>query len=493
MNLSIIYRKNKRVLLLLCALFFTFYTKLNAQLDSLGVNAHCIGHFNYYQRLGDFKVLEFNPYVFKAKTSAMEDYLNNNQVPYFFEGTIIGSFILITIFSLVFMLLTKIPIFYRVFLFSLFSLWLTMLNHTRMGDLIVDNPLAWFSVSIGILLLLIRLLHEQITEGLSRRVQIVMGLIFASWIHAIMDGPLVLSIILSTAMVCWYLWESYGLIKIRGKINTILRMPLLIGVVILPTATVFTFYPYNSIYKYTDFLLFIYGLGITALVIYYLTDDMRLREKLAVTNLSLSQELGQKQIEYSEKERHQIVRELQEDLLNRIQMLNHKVSHEGQITKLDRDFSQLLEKTRRYTYQLFPPYVQQLNMLNVFRRELDTQGLKIELSLEINSTDEHILDENTELKRMFLSMFRVFLDAINDYSKHETIRVNIAFDHNGNKSITMQTEGARILPHSEAYDLMSILGGSLSYEHNNATHWIFELPNYESSKADKLMKLMMAN
>ena len=493
MKFSIIYRKNKRVLMLLCALFFTFYAKLNAQWDTLGVNAHCIGHFNYYQRLGDFQVLEFNPYVFVAKTSAMEDYLNNHQVPYFFEGTIIGSFILITIFSLVFMLLTKIPIFYRVFLFSLFSLWLTLLNHTRMGDLIVDNPLAWFSVSIGILLLLIRLLHEQITEGSSRRVQIVMGLIFASWIHAIMDGPLVLSIILSTAMVCWYLWESYGLIKIRGKINTILRMPLLIGVVILPTATVFTFYPYNSIYKYTDFLLFIYGLGITALVIYYLTDDMRLREKLAATNLSLSQELGQKQIEYSEKERHQIVRELQEDLLNRIQMLNHKVSHEGQITKLDRDFSQLLEKTRRYTYQLFPPYVQQLNMLNVFRRELDTQGLKIELSLVINSADEHILDENTELKRMFLSMFRVFLDAINDYSKHEIIRVNIAFDHNGNKSITMQTEGARILPHSEAYDLMSILGGSLSYEHNNATHWIFELPNYESSKADKLMKLMMAN
>lgn len=493
MNISIICCKNKSVLLFFFALFCTLPAKLTAQWDTLGLNAHCIGHFNYYQEFGDFQVLEFNPYIFTAKTSAIEDYLNDHQVSYFFQGTIIGSFILITIFSLVFMLLTKIPIFYRVFLFSLFSLWLTLLNHTRMGDLIVHNPLAWFSVSIGVLLLLIRLLHEQITEGSNRRVRIVLVLIVSSWVHAVLDGPLVLSVVFTTTMVCWYLFESYGLFKVRRKINTILRTPLLLGIIILPTATVFTFYPYNSIYKYTDFLLFLYGLGITALVIYYLTADMRLREKLATTNLSLSQELGQKQIEYSEKERHQIVRELQEDLLSRIQMLNHKVSHEGQNIKLDRDFSQLLEKTRRYTYQLFPPYVQQLNMLNVFRRELDTQGLKIELSLVINSSDEHILDENTELKRMFLSMFRVFLDAINDYSKHEIIRVNIAFDHNGNKSITMQTEGARILPHSEAYDLMSILGGSLSYEHNNATHWIFELPNYESSKADKLMKLMMAN
>ena len=493
MNISIICHKNKSVLLLFVALFFTLPAKLTAQWDTLGVNAHCIGHFNYYQKVGDFQVLEFNPYVFTAKTLAIEDYLNYHQVSYFFEGTIIGSFVLITIFSLVFMLLTKIPIFYRVFLFSLFSLWLTLLNHTRMGDLIVDNPLAWFSVSIGILLLLIRLLHEQITEGSSRRVQIVMGLIFASWVNAIMDGPLVLSIVFTTTMVGWYLFESYGLFKLRSKINTILRTPLLLGIIILPTATVFTFYPYNSVYKYTDFLLFLYGLGITALVIYYLTADMRLREKLATKNLSLSQELGQKQIEYSEKERHQIVRELQEDLLNRIQMLNHKVSHEGQKIKLHGDFAELLEKTRKYTYQLFPPYVQQLNMLNVFRRESETRGLNIEISQDINDVDEHLLEENTELKRMFLSMFRVFLDAIDNFSELEIIRVKIAFDHSGNKSITMQTEGARILPNREAYDLMSVLGGSLSYEQNNATHWVFELPNYETSKPDKLMKLMMAN
>jgi hypothetical protein len=493
MNISIICHKNKSVLLLFVALFFTLPAKLTAQWDTLGVNTHCIGHFNYYQKFGEFKVLEFNPYVFTAKTSAIEDYLNDHQVSYFFEGTIIGAFVLITIFSLVFMLLTKIPIFYRVFLFSLFSLWLTLLNHTRMGALIVDNPLAWFSVSIGILLLLIRLLHEQITEGSSRRVQIVMGLIFASWVNAIMDGPLVLSIVFTTTMVGWYLFESYGLFKLRIKINTILRTPLLLGIIILPTATVFTFYPYNSVYKYTDFLLFLYGLGITALVIYYLTADMRLREKLATTNLSLSQELGQKQIDYSEKERHQVVRELQEDLLNRIQMLNHQVSHQGHDVKLDRDFSDLLEKTRRYTYQLFPPYVQQLNMLSVLHRELDSRGLKVEISQEINSNDEQILDKNTELKRMFLSMFRVFLDAITDYSELENIHIKIVFNRNGSRTIAMQSGGTSIVPNNVAYDLMNILGGRLNHHQNNGTQWVFELPSHERSKADKIMKLMIAN
>ena len=491
MNISIICRKNKSVLLFFFALFCTLPAKLTAQWDTLGLNAHCIGHFNYYQEFGDFQVLEFNPYIFTAKTSAIEDYLNDHQVSYFFQGTIIGSFILITIFSLVFMLLTKIPIFYRVFLFSLFSLWLTLLNQTRMGDLIVHNPLAWFSVSIGVLLFLIRLLHEQITEGSNRRVRIVLGLIVSSWVHAILDGPLVLSIVFNTTMVCWYLLESYGLFKVRSKINTILRTPLLLGIIILPTATVFTFYPYNSIYKYTDFLLFLYGLGITALVIYYLTADMRLREKLATTNLSLSQELGQKQIDYSEKERHHVVRELQEDLLNRIQMLNHQVSHQGQDLKLDRDFSNLLEKTRRYTYRLFPPYVQQLNMLSVFRREVDSRGLNVEISQEINLNDEQILDKNSELKRMFLSIFRVFLDAISDYSELERICIKIMFNRNGSRTIAMQSVGTSIMPNSEAYDLMNILGGRLNYHQNNGTQWVFELPNYETSKPDKLMKLML--
>lgn len=492
MNIQILCRRNFWVLLLLLPLLFTFSVRLNGQINTSKEDAFCTGHFHYYQRLDDFDVIEFNPYVnHTPEAIALEDYLNNHQQAYFLEGTIIGFFILITIFSLVFMLLTKIPIFYRVFLFSLFSLWLTLLNHTRMGDLIVHNPLAWFSVSIGVLLLLIRLLHEQITEGSNRRVRIVLGLIVSSWVHAILDGPLVLSIVFTTTMVCWYLFESYGLFKVRSKINTILRTPLLLGIIILPTATVFTFYPYNSVYKYTDFLLFLYGLGMTALVIYYLTADMRLREKLATTNLSLSQELGQKQIDYSEKERHHLVRELQEDLLNRIQMLNHQVSHQGQDLKLDRDFSNLLEETRRYTYRLFPPYVQQLNMLSVFRREVDSRGLKVEISQEINLNDEQILDENSELKRMFLSIFRVFLDAITDYSELESICIKIMFNRNGSRTIAMQSVGTSIMPNTEAYDLMNILGGRLNYHQNNGTQWVFELPNYETSKPDKLMKLML--
>ena len=38
---------------------------------------------------------------------------------------------------------------------------------------------------------------------------------------------------------------------------------------------------------------------------------------------------------------------------------------------------------------------------------------------------------------------------------------------------------------------MNILGGRLNYHQNNGTQWVFELPNYETSKPDKLMKLML--
>ncbi len=93
--------------------------------------------------------------------------------------------------------------------------------------------------------------------------------------------------------------------------------------------------------------------------------------KMMEQNLKIQQQLGLIQMESVENERKRIVQELQDDILFKINGLEKNIRNENEGDSFFKQLEKTLKSLRKYTYQLYPPHLQQLNLVDIFQREIE--------------------------------------------------------------------------------------------------------------------------
>ncbi len=106
----------------------------------------------------------------------------------------------------------------------------------------------------------------------------------------------------------------------------------------------------------------------TARIIVWEFDE---NNKMMEQNLKIQQQLGLIQMESVENERKRIVQELQDDILFKINGLEKSIRIENDSDSFFKQLEKTLKSLRKYTYQLYPPHLQQLNLIDIFQREIE--------------------------------------------------------------------------------------------------------------------------
>lgn len=145
--------------------------------------------------------------------------------------------------------------------------------------------------------------------------------------------------------------------------------------------------------------------------------------KMMEQNLKIQHQLGLIQMESVENERKRIVQELQDDILFKINGLEKSVQAENEGDSFFKQLDKTLKSLRKYTYQLYPPHLQQLNLIDIFQREIE---LMTSDDRQIDFVYEGIAyyDFPFETKSNLYRIFQQFLKYRNWLNKDPQVRVH---------------------------------------------------------------------
>lgn len=206
--------------------------------------------------------------------------------------------------------------------------------------------------------------------------------------------------------------------------------------------------------------------------------------KMMEQNLKIQQQLGLIQMESVENERKRIVQELQDDILFKINGLEKSIRNEKEGDSFFNQLDKTLKSLRKYTYQLYPPHLQQLNLVDIFQREI-----------EIMSSDErHIdfiyegyayYDFPFETKSNLYRIFQQFLKYRNWKNQEPQVRVHCIEKENSFKW-TFSTNANRVNDNyfstNQTIDLyLKILNATFQPSLDGNT-WELEIPRLPNAK-----------
>ncbi len=164
--------------------------------------------------------------------------------------------------------------------------------------------------------------------------------------------------------------------------------------------------------------------------------EFRENRSLIQHNLKMIRQMGLIQMESQENERKRIFQELNDDILYRLYELKKELHQSNEVLIPNKGFGiyffknleRLLKKLRKYTYQLFPPHLNSMNLIDLFQRELDLYKNANQLekdNYEINLTWLNVPTEILEidLKVILYRIFQLYL-KLNTSPKDLNIKID---------------------------------------------------------------------
>lgn len=184
------------------------------------------------------------------------------------------------------------------------------------------------------------------------------------WIHQLLQGGLWLA----------WLFVFWGILKFRSRISTAFKGINFIGIPLFAVQWIHVFYDsipgnYSVVLHYT---VLIYLMVLAVLIAKFILSEFRNSQNMSKQNQRLEKELGQLQFASVEQERKRLVDELHGDVLNRVHMLSHSlISLKKSDRIIEKEVQETLGALRKYSYSLYPPYIEQLSLLDILHREVE--------------------------------------------------------------------------------------------------------------------------
>ncbi len=216
--------------------------------------------------------------------------------------------------------------------------------------------------------------------------------------------------------------------------------------------------------------------------------------KIMEQNLKIQQQMGLIHMESVENERKRIVQELQDDILFKINKLEKQIKSESvelsENNRNDSFFGQLdktLKSLRKYTYQLYPPHIQQLNLEDVFRREVEImqsgdKGINFQFEGSIFNTATFDFKSN---------LYRIFQQFLKNRNwKITEPKIKVEFIENEQFSKWVFSTNAKRPYESFQLDNQSIelylkILQAKFHLLDNGNTWEIVIPNHNSNKANQ--------
>jgi signal transduction histidine kinase len=144
-----------------------------------------------------------------------------------------------------------------------------------------------------------------------------------------------------------------------------------------------------------------------------LLQELKRNVLLNEENLELEMGLGHKAINSAENERKRMAQDLNGDVLKRVYSLTKKLENNHlDLDNIANESQETLQALRNYSYSLYPPYLENLPLEDILKREIEKRDINDWVALNIN-VDESL---NVVYHRIFkLWAYRIVNEYINAY------------------------------------------------------------------------------
>jgi signal transduction histidine kinase len=184
------------------------------------------------------------------------------------------------------------------------------------------------------------------------------------------------------------------------------------------------------------YMLLSFLVVLAVLIARYILIEFRKSSEISAINVRLRREIGQREFASIENERRRLVDELHGDVLNRVHMLKLQLSHvpnenNGFDLQVQHHVQETLQSLRKYSYSLYPPYVEQLSLSDILKREIEGFDMdpinRFQLLLPIES-------KNTITAILKVWIYRVFKEFVLFYGLDKTDNFVVIFLDNEDES-----------------------------------------------------------
>lgn len=205
------------------------------------------------------------------------------------------------------------------------------------------------------------------------------------------------------------LFQMSKTLKLRTRLSTYV---IVIGFMVSWSAHL---YGLIFIIDIVNLILFITFFTAAFLVLLRIKSELEENISLHINNVALLRSIGWKQIENTESERSEVVRHIQGDTLNQLAIVGKKelieVSTNVQIAA---SLNKVLINLRKYLYELFPPYINDLELSQIIDRQVEALKLS-ELNIKVDS--RFTLWQKTEIdNEIKLCVFRLIQEYVNYFN-----------------------------------------------------------------------------
>lgn len=163
--------------------------------------------------------------------------------------------------------------------------------------------------------------------------------------------------------------------------------------------------------------------------------ELKRNEELNKENSGLELSLGKVQISSIEKEREKTAKELHSDVVVRVQELAHNLDKkELDFQWIEMESTQTLNALREYSYSLYPPYLENLSLGDILRREVEklhfVRPASFHLDYSLKITNHRIFK---------LWVYRIFHEYLKiNKLDSECIGMQLKVMHQGNKGVHLE-------------------------------------------------------
>lgn len=345
-----------------------------------------------------------------------------------------GGLALLFFFSLIILIVTRIPLILSYNLIAGYNLLLVILREFHFGFLTYISFDSLSNVLLFILLLLITFLLRFYEEWKSRTkialkitpMEMAFGLIYLSLQLFLFQHPVVLWInrLIIFVVMMYVLILTVKTIKpffLRFKVYIIL------GYCLMMIQWAETFHVFNFATSFfVWFILLIMTLLAITLSLFNLEEFSRTVEKNQ-QNMRLQKQLGQLQIISLERERKRMFEQLDQDILTKLNFFSQENEIKGKLTKriLESKIIELLQAVRDYSYSLFPPYLEKLTLQQLFEREIEKKIPKFQKLVKLFIDYEIDTNLNSQQKLWLYRVFQSYLHFYELESQERQIKIEL--------------------------------------------------------------------
>jgi signal transduction histidine kinase len=160
-------------------------------------------------------------------------------------------------------------------------------------------------------------------------------------------------------------------------------------------------------------ILMVYMVILAYFISEQLLQELKRNVLLNEENLELETVLGHKAINSAENERKRMAQDLNGDVLKRVYSLTKKLeNNHSDLDNIANESQETLQALRNYSYSLYPPYLENLPLGDILKREIEKRDINDWVVLNIN-VDESL---NVVYHRIFkLWVYRIVNEYINAY------------------------------------------------------------------------------